>query len=84
LGKEAQVNDNSSGYLNVIFPPEIGIVNKKIIFNFYIDNPTNSRLYFNSVVSAPVYGFLSATEMRIGLTENRGTVQDFYLKIYLI
>ena len=70
--------------LEIIFPPEINIITKKILFSYFIENPTNQRLIDNANMCYPVYGFFSATEMRIGIREISGLTQDVYLKIQII
>lgn len=70
--------------LRIIFPPELDIINKKVLFSFYFLNPTGERPNDNADLGMPAYSFVSPTEMLVALREYRGVAQDMYLKIYFI
>jgi hypothetical protein len=69
--------------LSIIFPPSLDLLSKKVIITPYVENPTNARLNANRIFQ-PIYGFFSATEMRVLVNEINPVFQELYLKIYLI
>lgn len=79
-----KTNNTNKGMFYIIFPPELNILNKKIIINYYIDNPSFSRLQQHGNMASPVYGFFSDTELRVVIREVDSFTQDMYLKIYII
>lgn len=69
--------------LSIIFTPSLNLLSKKVIITPYVENPTNARLNAHRIFQ-PIYGFFSATEMRVLVNQINPVFQELYLKIYFI